>query len=212
MSRLCTFQDDLPLLRTSKIRHVGFPVEYEMERFLQGVFEQHNSWSAHIPIAEWHGIEVGKGSKASAVLEVNWRSQRIRGIPQWSLLPKSVRKLDVGSNSLTGEIDLAAFPREMRHLYLCYNEFHGHIDLNACPPELLHLYLNHNHFSGPVRLASLPSNIQFLHLGSNRFGGIADVEHLPVTLITLDLTHNGFRGFAPEDIPDNVRVGHQIVA
>ena len=197
-----------------KVRGSELPQEYELEKLIENVENTDPSWNTSIPIYKWKGVQCDEHARVTCIY---WGFHGLCGPLQWYWLPRTLQKISVWDNKLTGSIPLDSLPPQLTYFSASGNKLTGSLNLSQLPPELEYLLLNRNLFERYVDLAHLPPNlyelrlqdnkltvdidlsrlpcsIEYLCLSRNKFTGELHLQHLPPSLLELYFDHNMFSG------------------
>nr|CAB3468253.1 unnamed protein product [Digitaria exilis] len=167
---------------------------------------QLNSWDPAPDHCSWAGVTCAAGS-GGPVTRLDLPGQNLIGsVPVSVCALRSLTRLDLSNNSLTGAFPSAALYAcaELRFLDLSINQLFGLLprDIDRLSPETMeHLNLSANGFSGevPVAVARLPA-LNSLLLDSNLFTGAYPATEIS-NLAGLKVLTLGYNTFAPTPIP-----------
>mmetsp|Transcript_26401 Transcript_26401/g.41088 ORF Transcript_26401/g.41088 Transcript_26401/m.41088 type:complete len:268 (-) Transcript_26401:47-850(-) len=201
----------------------SFSQQTLMELLIDGVTENKYKVCGKVDepedITVWNGVKM---NTAQEVTDILWTSMGLAGSLQFQWLPPTVTSfvmsgVSYGRGRMSGSIDLTVLPGSLRVLQLNNNEFSGGIALDQLPEALqtLDVYTNsltgtlnlkeltgcletlnlsRNLFTGTVCLTKFPRSLRWLALSQNKLCGPVDLTQLPDGMTNLYLFKNNFEG------------------
>ena len=122
--------DDHHVQRSSKVRGVSFPQEYDLARLTQDV--ENFSRDTNMDVENWGGVTCGK----QGVIAIDWSREYLSGSLNWKYLPSSLECFEIWENQLSGEVPFQFLPVTLKILSLSYNEFSGTPNFLFLPPSI----------------------------------------------------------------------------
>ena len=166
--------------RPSKVRNAEMPQQYDLERLISNVTNQHVSWKVENSLSLWRGVSC---NDLNRVEKLAWKSINLSGTLLWEHMPKSTLALDFQENSLSGKIHFDLLPPKLESMILSRNRFTGPIDLRSSPDTLMALFASVNLLSGELFLGDLNPKFTYLYLMDNQeLEGTIYMSQLPFKL------------------------------
>ena len=146
---------------------------------------------------------------------------RFLNMIHWSLLPCTVRKIDlsfhslksvcnqtlptasdfpfltelsVESNQLSGNVSWSELPSTLHVLNVRKNQLNGSVEWDNLPWSLMVLDISENTFTGSCELHSLPPALRELNASQNMFDGEICLTKLSLSLLILNVSNNKLSG------------------
>ena len=119
----------------------------------------------------------------------------INGFFVSSQMPRSLTRLVLSGNNLTGCVDASKLPENLAELDLAKNHLSCAFDFPSLPQSLVSFDMSDNAFTGPVDWRTLPKSLSVLDISFNKFTGpLQMAESMPSKLTALYLMTNLITG------------------
>ena len=150
----------------------------------------------------WNSV---KCDEFGYIVEFHWLNITLDGSINFKMIPRHLIWLNIGFQSLIGEVETTNLPQNM--IFFCIQKcfFTGTVDLGALPRSLTDFYAMENKISGLVNVCNLPSTLRDLQIIEN-IEGTVNVQKLPETLsqVTFDIGSAVVLNFEDESDRDRV--------
>ena len=151
----------------------------------ESLFITHTIFTSSLPSAFGRMRTTYKRTHFGRVTDVKWRKY-ISGVYgfsnriHWSLLPCTVRKIDLSFNSLKSvpnqTLPTASDFPFLTELNVESNQLSGNVSWSELPSALRVLNIRQNKLSGSVEWSSLPSCLMILDISKNKFTGRCELH------------------------------------